>query len=191
MRKQWKGKKTGPSKKMESVSGPVHRFEGSVSDKDKNLVTVHCKQDYQYSLNEAAQVPDHFSKIFEENAGKMQALLAPKKIPFVQFLQPNLGLSIAQGAVDEVKGKQILIKGTGMFMKDWIHASHELYPRARQATFRLREKGIRAYDFSGIFDGDRLNFYSDAVHSDSPEALDCIAAEVEKILVAENVLPSG
>ncbi len=190
-RKKIRGKlETNRTNKTAAKPTPSRRFgEGAKAPEDGKAV-VHCRQDYVYQLRPTGPVNDDFSTRYERNLFAMYSTVTRRNVPFVVILQPDLAYSVSVKAVPP-EARQILASATRDFYQDWLNASSQLYPRAQAVIKRLRGRGVLAYDFTNLFEGENAFLYTDSVHHKDPKALDMIAREVEEILVENELLPKG
>lgn len=183
-------KKKAPSvnEGTEALTGDPAAFEKAQRQTPEGMGYVRCAEETLYAFRPEGEIPDRFSKIYQESLEAMSSLSREHGIPFVSILQPSLAYSVSQNAVP-AEAVEILRRANGPFFEDWLNASRHLYPKARQVMQNLREKGVLTYDFSTLLEGQNALYYTDAVHYKDPEALDLIAQKVESILLENELLP--
>ena len=146
--------------------------------------------DYVYKFDENSAISEDGISYYEKNLGEIHRILARRKISHVIILQPNLAYSMASGQGSE-GAKGILKNTTGVLYNDWIKASGVLYPACIKVINRLREKGILAYDFTGIFQRIEEEAFGDSVHQKDGYPKDRIAEKVKEVLLENNLLPKA
>ncbi len=174
----------------EALTGDPAAFENAKRPTPEGMGYVRCAEETLYTFRPEGEIPDRFSKIYQESLEAMSSLSREHRIPFISILQPSLAYSVSQNAVPN-EAVEILRAANGPFFEDWLNASRHLYPKARQVMQNLREKGVLTYDFSTLLEGREALYYTDAVHYKDPTALDLIAQKVEGILRENDLLPES